>query len=393
MEYAGRHGHGGQGTAPSPRKTEHAPPALILPGGGARAAYQVGVLKAVAEILPGQSLPFPVVTGVSAGAINAGVLASHAGDFRHAVNRLEHFWGNLRCHRVYRTGWRHNLASGLHWLAAMTLGGLGMANPQSLFDNRPLARLLERELQPAGIDQAIEQGHLQALFVTASGYSTNRAVSFYQASPGLRPWQATRQAGVATRVDHRHLLASAALPLLFPAQRIGNEYYGDGGLRQTAPLEPALRAGADRLLVIGTRDERPDPEPDAVTAYPELGEIGGYLLDVIFMDHLSRDLERIERDNRTLAVVPAVQRDATSLRRVDTLLLRPSADLREVAERHVHRLPASVRALLRGIGAGHGRLVGYLLFEAEFCRELIELGAADAMERRDEITGLMHPDS
>ena len=375
--------------ATSSRDPLHAPPALILPGGGARGAYQVGVLKALMELLPGKALPFPVVAGVSAGAINAGVLASHAGDFRHAVDRLEQFWGNLRCERVYRTGWRHNLASGLHWLAAMTLGGLGVANPHSLLDNRPLAKLLERELQPEGIGQSIEQGHLRALFVTASGYATNRAVTFYQATGGLRPWQTTRQAGVATCIDHRHLLASAALPLLFPAQRIGNEYYGDGGMRQTAPLEPALRAGADRLLVIGTRDERPDPEPEAVTSYPELGEVGGYLLDVIFMDHLSRDLERVERESRMLAAVSAEHRVAAGLRRVDTLLLRPSADLREVADRHVHRLPASVRALLRGVGASHGRLVGYLLFEAEFCRELIDLGFSDAMARRDEIIELM----
>ena len=373
----------------SPRQSVHAPPALILPGGGARGAYQVGVLKALSELLPGKALPFPVIAGVSAGAINAGVLASHAGDFRHAVNRLEHFWGTLRCERVYRTGWRHNLASGLHWLAAMTLGGLGVANPRSLLDNRPLAQLLEHELQPDGIERSIEQGHLRALFITASGYATNRAVTFFQATGDLRPWQATRQAGIGARIDHRHLLASAALPLLFPAQCIGNEYYGDGGMRQTAPLEPALRAGSDRLLVIGTRDERPDPEPETRTAYPELGDIGGYLLDVIFMDHLAHDLERVERDNRTLEAIPADRRSGAGLRRIDTLLLRPTADLREVAERHVHRLPASVRALLKGIGAGTGRLVGYLLFEAEFCRELMALGHADATDRRDEIVELI----
>ncbi len=378
--------------AASRRDCVQAPPAVILPGGGARGAYQVGVLKALSELLPGRALPFPVIAGVSAGAINAGVLASHAGDFRHAVERLEHFWGSLRCERVYRTGWGHNLVSGLHWLAAMTLGGLGVANPRSLLDNRPLAQLLERELQPEGIARSIKQGSLRALFVTASGYATNRAVTFCQAGGDFRPWRATRQAGLATRIDHRHLLASAALPLLFPAQCIGNEYYGDGGMRQTAPLEPALRAGSDRLLVIGTRDERPDPEPEAVTSYPALGEIGGYLLDVIFMDHLSRDLERVERDNRTWAAIPEDHRAATGLRRVDTLLLRPSVDLREVAERHMHRLPASVRALLKGIGAGHGRLVGYLLFEAEFCRELIDLGFADAMDRRDEMAELMAPE-
>ncbi len=362
--------------------------ALVLPGGGARGAYQVGVLKAIGEIIPGRANPFPIVTGISAGAINAGVVASNADDFGRGIERLEKLWSGLRCNQVYRTGWLHNLTTGLHWLAAMTLGGLGVANPKSLFDNRPLAELLEREFHPQRVSEAIDANHLHALTVTASGYSTNRAVTFFQAGQGASEWQALRRIGRRTRIDHRHLLASSALPLIFPAQRLEHEFYGDGGMRQTAPLKPAIHLGADRLLVIGTRDELPDPEPATDTAYPTLGDIGGSLLDVIFMDHVSADLERVERINQLLERLPE-DHDSARKRPVKTLLLRPSEDLRAIAERHAHRIPASVKALLRGIGAwGSGRMAGFLLFEGEYCRELIELGYRDGLAAAESIQEL-----
>ena len=364
--------------------------ALVLPGGGARGAYQVGVLKALAEILPGPASPFPIITGVSAGAINAGVVASHADDLGRAAARLEQFWGNLRCGRVYRTGWLHNLRSGLHWLASMTLGGLGVANPRSLFDNQPLADLLATELDTDGIARNLASGALDSLMVTASGYATNRAVTFFQAGDGDEGWQALRRIGRPARIDHTHLLASAALPLLFPAQLIGHEYYGDGGMRQTAPLKPALHRGADRILIIGTRDEMPDPEPSRTAAYPSLGDIGGHLLDVIFMDHITNDLERLERINALVKSLPPGCAPPSGMRPVRSLLIRPTRDLRLIASKHAHRVPASVRTLLKGIGAwGSGRMAGFVLFEAEFCRELIELGYADGLTAADQVRALM----
>lgn len=365
-------------------------PGLMLPGGGARGAYQVGVLKALAQYLPGPATPFPVIAGTSAGSINAAVLASHAHDFQTGVERLERFWSNFRCHHIYRTGWAHNLSTGLHWLASMTLGGLGVANPRSLLDNQPLAELLDRELRVEGIAEALRSGVLDALLITSSGYSTAQAVTHFQAATDRPGWEVGKRVGRPAKIRAEHLLASSALPLLFPAQRLGHEFHGDGGMRHVTPLSPPIRMGADRLLIIGTRDEVPDPQPSRDVSYPSLGEIAGYLLDVIFMDYLANDLARLQRINRTLALMSEEQREASGLRIVKALLIQPSEDLRYVSNRHLHRVPTSVRTLLRGVGAwGPGRLPSYLLFEGEFCRELIDLGYRDGLAARPEVEALL----
>lgn len=362
----------------------------MLPGGGARGAYQIGVLKALSEFLPGEAVPFSIVAGTSAGGINAAVLASHAGNFNHGVTRLENFWCHLHCDHIYRTGWLHNLATGAHWLASMTLGGLGIANPKSLLDNAPLSDLLHRELKTDGIRRAIQEGTLEALLITASGYATSCAVTFFQARPEIEGWSLYRRVGVRTAIQAEHLLASAALPLLFPAQLIGNEYFGDGGMRHTTPLSPPILMGADRLLVIGTRSEGQDPEPELRGRYPSLGDVGSYLLDVIFMDHLHNDLTRLRQINHILEHLPESQAEQTGFRNIETLLIQPSRDLREIANLHMHRVPASVKALMKGVGAwGPGRLPSYLLFEAEFCRELIALGYRDGQAARERLRAFM----
>ncbi|MGH8035402.1 MAG: patatin-like phospholipase family protein, partial [Lysobacterales bacterium] len=235
--------------------------AVVLPGGGARAAYQVGVLKSVAEITPAGLNPFPIICGVSAGAINAAVLASHAHEFQVGVERLEHFWSSMYCGRIYRTDAWSVLRTALHWALSLPLGGRILRQPKSVLDNRPLRRFLESVLHPDGIRQAIRSGQLHGVAVTASGYSCASAISFFEAVSSVLPWALERRRGEPARITVSHLLASAALPLVFPAQRIGAEFFGDGGMRQITPLSPAIHLGAERLLVIGTRDEHPDQSP------------------------------------------------------------------------------------------------------------------------------------
>ena len=366
---------------------------LVLPGGGARGAYQVGVMKALAEILQSRERCFPVISGTSAGAINAAVMASHAHEFSIGVERLEQFWSTMRCDRVYRTdGWTV-LKSGLRWGLSLASGGVLASNPKSLLDNQPLKEFLQRELKLEGIDTALRLGALDGVSVTASAYSRAAAVSFFQAHDRFEEWDRTRRHGRRGKLSVDHLLASAALPLLFPARQIGNEYFGDGGMRMLAPLSPAIHLGADRLLVITTRDEHPDPAPLVPAQYPSLGEIGGYLLDTIFMDTLNADLGRLNRINELLQGMDEELRAKSGLRTIETLVIRPSRDLRELTREHMSEIPRAVRLLLRSLG-GWGRdwrMASYLLFESSYCSELIRLGYVDGLAQAEAVRAFIPP--
>lgn len=366
---------------------------LVLPGGGARGAFQVGVLKALAEVVPkGSPNPFSVISGTSAGAINSIVLASKARRFRVAVAELDRVWRNFRCHQVYRTDNLTMLKSSLHWLAAIVLGGFLVGTPRSLLDNSPLRALLSRNIRFPRIQDAIDCGCLDAVAVTAASYDSARSTSFFQASKNHQPWSRTRRIGVRSELHLDHLMASIAVPMIFPPVQLQGEYFGDGAMRQATPLSPAIHLGADRILVVGIRDETADKAPASAEQLrsPSFAQIAGYMLDTLFMDGLYSDLERMTRINQMIDAVGPEHRTGAlaDMRPIDTMLVVPSEDLRVVAQEHRKQLPFAVRALLRGIsgrGTGANRLLSFLLFESAYTRDLIDLGYQDAMKVKDQL--------
>jgi NTE family protein len=364
--------------------------ALVLPGGGARGAFQVGVLKALAELMPkGSSNPFEVISGTSAGAINSIVLASKARRFRVAAAELERVWANFHCEQVFRTDNWTMLKSSLHWMASIVLGGFLVGAPKSLLDNSPLRALLSRNVRFPRIADSIDCGCLDAVAITAASYSSARSTSFFQGSPEHKNWSRTRRVGIRENLHLDHLMASIAVPMIFPPQLLHGGYFGDGAMRQATPLSSAIHLGADRILVIGVRDETADKVAHSTLPpqHPSFAQIAGYMLDTLFMDGLYSDLERMTRINQLIDSVAAENREGPMrrMRAIDTMLIVPSKDLRVIAHKHRMQLPFAVRALLRGIGGrgpSENRLLSFLMFEEAYTRELIELGYQDAMKVR-----------
>jgi NTE family protein len=365
---------------------------LVLPGGGARAAYQVGVLRAVSDLLPARATnPFPVVTGTSAGAVNATAIAVHADRFRVAVGNLERVWRNFQVHQVFRADTASMLRSGLHWLLAMMSGGWLLPPPKSLFDNSPLRELLRQQFDFSGVRRSIAAGQLDALSIAAAGYTSARSVSFYEARPGCAPWSRLRRAGEDATLSLEHLMASVAVPFLFPPVLMGDEYYGDGAMRQASPFSSAIHLGAERLLVIGTRDESHAELPQPPIC-PTFGQIFGYMLDALFTDGLYADMERLTQINNLVDSGLSASVEGVPLRKIGLLVILPSRDLSEIARHHIGSLPRPLRVLLRTMGAlntGGGQLMSYLLFQDSFTRELIALGYQDAMKRSDDLVAFI----
>jgi len=362
---------------------------LILTGGGARAAYQVGVLKAIRDLLPGQAKnPFPILCGTSAGAVNAAVLAIHADDFRRGVGHLLEVWENFHVERVYRADPWSMLKTSARWFASMLW--IKRNSPASLFDNAPMREMLEKTLDFARIQENIDAGALYAVSVTASGYSSGENVSFYQGGPGLEAWERTQRLGAATTLDVDHLMASSALPFLFPAVKLNREYFGDGSIRQIAPISPALHLGAERVLVIGTGRAQAEAARVRSSLYPSIAQIAGHALNSIFLDGLAVDLELVQRINRTVSLIPEDKRLAAGLhlRPVEVLVISPSESIERIAGRHVQALPRTLKFVLSGIGAMNrsgANLASYLLFEDAYCSALIDLGYRDTYAQRDAV--------
>ncbi|MDB5992792.1 MAG: Patatin [Herbaspirillum sp.] len=382
---------------------------LILTGGGARAAYQIGVLDALASILreagwAPERNPFNVICGTSAGAINATALACQIDHFGRSVRSLREVWSNFTVDQVYRADSLGVIRSGARWLSLFSFGWLlrkWHANPpQSLLDNTPLVTLLHRLLDLPRLDSILSSGLLDALAVTASSYTGGQHVTFYQSANEFASWQRIQRTALRGQIGVEHLLASSAIPFIFPAVPIfyeGHcEYFGDGSMRQTAPLSPAIHLGANRILVVGAgrMGEEAPPPKEVIARYPTLAQVAGHALSSIFLDGLAVDIERIRRVNQTLSFLTPEQRSRMALKPIETLVIAPSQRIDDIACRHVHSLPRPIRAMLGGIGATEARggvLASYLLFEKGFTSELIELGRKDTFERRAAVLLFFEP--
>ena len=370
--------------------------AIVLDGGGARAAYQVGLLRWIARRYP--DLRLRVITGVSAGAINAVFLASHRGPFSSAVDDLSKIWASLTIDQVFRVDTRSLLSNLWQWGLRLVSGGGTIAPPLSgLVDTTPLRRTLDAAfpLAPggaiAGIDSNLDTGRLAALAVVTSSYTTGRSVAWVQGRD-IEDWERPFRHSRQTRMTVDHVMASTALPLLFPAVQLENAWYGDGGIRLTAPHAAAIHLGASRILAFSTRyrGSLNEAERPQVRRYPPPMQIAGQLLNAIFLDDHDRDALNLARINRLLEDLPPEKR--RGLRIVDLVLVRPSQDIGRLAAGYEVRLPRFFRHLLRSAGARETTspdLLSLLMFDSEYLKALMAIGEADAEARAADIDTIL----
>lgn len=365
---------------------------LILSGGGARAAYQVGVLKAINKILPRDiKNPYDIISGTSAGAINGVALATFADNHRIGIRHLERIWANFECKQVYRSDFVGVSKTLAKLVRTLIIGRVFKNTPVSLLDNSPLRALLREVIHFNRIQQNVDNNHLHALAVNCSSIEDGDSISFFQGHYSINNWSKQRRKGQRSRITLDHLLASSAIPMIFPAIKIHRQYYADGAVRQLAPLSPALHLGAEKLLVIGVSGDLNKPANDAaIIPYPSPARIMGHMLNAAFLDSMEADVARLTRINRTLSKIPerVKKKEEMELKEVNILVINPSKPLDELAGQHAQEMPKAVKLALGGSGntssSGSG-LLSYLLFSKGYCQTLIELGYHDAMSRRDEI--------
>ena len=376
--------------------------ALVLTGGGARAAYQVGVLKAAAALLPKRAHnPFSIITGTSAGAVNAVALGASANNFRLAVKKVERIWSNLHVNQVYKAR-SVNLVGGMLRLAiSLFHQGSGVRKPISILNNEPLAELLSQVIDFGDLERRLEGGLLDAIGITASSYDSGESVTFYQSNldgDTLPPWRQARRRGVPAKLEVAHLLASSAIPTILPAARIGDSYYGDGALRQVSPISSAIHLGAQRVMVVGVSGN-PNfaPIESHESHSPSIARIMGHVFNSAFIDALENDMEHLVRINELIGIIENEnpKAETAGLRQVDFLCINPSVEINELVSRHINSLPRAMRAILKMTGAtpsgGGTSMASYLLFEGEFCRELIACGYRDAMAQEDAMMDFFYP--
>ncbi len=365
---------------------------LVLSGGGARGAYQAGVLQGIAEIASdiGIANPFHVITGVSAGAVNSAVVAAHPGVFGEATEQLTENWKTITAQEVFKTDAMTAGRLGFKFLLDTALGGMKEKKmAKSLLDTTPLREYLLKRIEFDKIDSRFREDGIQALALTAMNYTNSHSMTFVQSMQPPVMWDRSRRRSIVAKIGVEHVMASGAIPMFFPPVPVGNDFFGDGCLRNTAPLSPAIHLGSDRIVVIGVR--RPDhlapPLPSSNDVSPSLARVVGVVLNALLMDAVEFDMERLGRINQTVDLIPSGTRTNLQLRKIEYLWIRPSRDIGAIAAGLYDRLPSVIRYLVAGLGSQKeaSELTSYLLFDPEFCGELVRLGHEDALSRREEV--------
>ena len=354
----------------------------------------MGVLKGVAAILPRAIYnPFPIICGTSAGAINALSIAARAGPFRLRMRKLEHIWHNLHASDVYRTDVLGVATNAFRILVSLFYSGFSAGRPLSLLDNSPLRQLLKSYVQFDYLDTAIDNGELEAIAISAMSYASGQSVTFFQAADSIKPWNRARRRGKKIALTIDHLMASTAIPILFPAVKLNGHYFGDGAVRQLKPISPALHMGARKLFIVGVSDNaaQSDLSSEAEQA-PSVARIMSHMFNSAFIDAVESDLETLRTINRLASALPQSLKDIngiTDLNAVEVMSISPSQSIDRIAEEHIDELPRSLKLFLKLTGAtakdGGGSAASYLLFEPGFCQQRIELGYQDALAQESSI--------